>query len=80
MPNKIHPADLANANIVANAVRFDISLFLGAGQYATGTAENLPLARTIARGLEDLHRNGRRALIYGIDALGRSGLVTGFPG
>lgn len=29
--NKYHPADAANAEILAQAVRFDIALFLGAG-------------------------------------------------
>jgi hypothetical protein len=28
---KPHPADIANANVVASAVRFEIALFLGAG-------------------------------------------------
>lgn len=35
---KPHPADLANANVVASAVRFEIALFLGVGRYATDTA------------------------------------------
>jgi hypothetical protein len=35
------PADVANAIIVAAAVRFDIALFLGVGRYATDSAATL---------------------------------------
>lgn len=73
---KPHPADVANANIVAAAVRFDIALFLGVGQYATDTATTLEEARAKADRLVAMHPNGRRPLIYGVTADGRSGLVT----
>jgi hypothetical protein len=73
---KPHPADVANANIVASAVRFDIALFLGVGQYATDTATTLEEARAKADRLVAMHPNGRRPLIYGVTADGRSGLVT----
>jgi len=73
---KPHPADVANANIVAAAVRFDIALFLGVGRYATDTATTLEEARAKADRLVAMHPNGRRPLIYGITADGRSGLVT----
>lgn len=73
---KPHPADVANANVVASAVRFEISLFLGVGRYATDSAETLDEARSKAARLVAMHRNGRRPLIYGITAGGRSGLVT----
>jgi len=76
---KPHPADLANANVVASAVRFEIALFLGGGRYATDTAETLDEARSKAACLLALHRNGRRPLIYGVTADGRSGLVTDTP-
>jgi hypothetical protein len=76
MSRKPHPADIANAAIVAAAVRFDIALFLGAGRYATGTAATLDEARDVAGHMEAMHRNGRRPLIYGVTADGRSGLVT----
>jgi hypothetical protein len=42
---KPHPADVANANVVTSAVRFEIALFLEAGRYATDTAETLDEAR-----------------------------------
>lgn len=73
---KIHPADEVNAKIVAAAVRFEIALFIGAGRYATDTAETIEDARVKADKLTAVHPNGRRPLIYGITADGRSGLVT----
>lgn len=76
---KPHPADLANANVVASAARFEIALFLGVGRYATDTAETLDEARRKAARLMATHRNGRRPLIYGVTSDGRSGLVTGTP-
>ncbi len=71
-----HPADFANANIVAAAVRFELALFLGVGRYATDFAETLEEARAKAARLVAMHPNGRRPLIYGVTADGRSGLVT----
>jgi hypothetical protein len=76
---KPNPADLANANVVASAVRFEIALFLGGGRYVTDTAETLDEARSKAARLVAMHRNGRRPLIYGVTADGRSGLVTDTP-
>ena len=73
---KPHPADVANANIVAAAVRFELALFLGMGRYATNTAETIEEALAKADRLVAMHPNGRRPLIYGITADGRSGLVT----
>ena len=76
MARKPHPADVANANIVAAAVRFELALFLGMGRYATDTAETIEEALTKADRLVAMHPNGRRPLIYGVTAEGRSGLVT----
>jgi hypothetical protein len=76
MPRKPHPADIKNAQIVAAAVRFEIALFLGVGQFAKATATTLDEARAKAEQLRAEHPNGRGALIYAIDADGRSGLVT----
>jgi hypothetical protein len=73
---KPHPADEANAKIVAAAVRFEIALFLGTGRYATDAAETIEDARVRADRLTAMHPNGRRPLIYGITADGRSGLVV----
>ncbi len=72
-----HPADRANAEIIANAVRFDVALFIGRGKYAHASARTLNEARNVAApALEAEHPYGRRALIYAIDANGRSALVT----
>lgn len=76
---KPHPADVANANVVASAVRFEIALFLGVGRYATDTATTLDEARSKAARLIAMHHHGRRPLIYGVTADGRSGLVTDTP-
>ena len=73
---KPHPADVANANIVATAVRFELALFLGMGRYATDTAATIEEALAKANRLVAVHPNGRRPLIYGVTADGRSGLVT----
>jgi hypothetical protein len=73
---KPHPADEANAEVAAAAVRFEIALFLGAGWYATDPAETIEDTRARADRLTALHPNGRRPLIYGITADGRSGLVV----
>ena len=73
---KPHPADVANANIVAAAVRFELALFLGMGRYATDTADTIEEALAKADRLVAMHPNGRRPLIYGVTPDGRSGLVT----
>jgi hypothetical protein len=77
MAHRLHPADAANAAIIANAVRFDIALFIGRGKYAHASARTLAEARNeCAPRLEAEHPYGRRALIYAIDANGRAALVT----
>ena len=35
---KVHPADAANTAVLAQAVRFDVALFLGTGRYASRSA------------------------------------------
>ncbi|MFN3349072.1 hypothetical protein [Pseudorhodoplanes sp.] len=75
---RVHPPTERDAAIIANAVRFDIALFIGRGKYAHASARTLAEARTeAAPALEAEHPYGRRALIYAIDAEGRSALVTG---
>lgn len=72
-----HPADLENARRITAAIRFDVVLFLGRGQYARASAETLALARAKAADMAHAHNNGRRAMIYGITADGLAGLVAG---
>jgi hypothetical protein len=74
--SKPHPADVANANAIASAVRFEIAHFLGVGRYATDAAGTLAEARAKAARVMAMHPNGRRPLIYGVTADGRWGLVT----
>lgn len=74
---KLHPPTERDAAIIANVVRFDIALFIGRGKYAHASARTLAEARNdAAPALEAEHPYGRRALIYAVDADGRSALVT----
>jgi len=76
---KVHPADAAHAAVLAQAVRFDVALFLGTGRYARASAQNLEEARIEAMRLvaENPSPFGKRLpLIYGVTAEGRSALVT----
>jgi hypothetical protein len=76
---KIHPADAANAAVLANAVRYDVALFLGTGRYARASAPTLEGARIEAMRLvaDNPSPFGQRLpMIYGVTAEGRSALVT----
>ena len=75
---KLHPADVANAELLARAVRFEIALFLGTGRYARADAKTLGAARIEAMRLvaENTSPYRRLPLIYGITAEGRAALVT----
>ena len=46
---KVHPADAANTEVLANAVRYDVALFLGTGRYARASAPTLEEARVEAK-------------------------------
>ena len=72
---KPRPADAANAEMLARAVRFDIALFLGTGRYATASATTLEGARIEAARLAAENPTTRRPLIYGVTAEGRAALV-----
>jgi hypothetical protein len=76
LSRKPHPADAFHEKIVREAVRFDISLFLGSGRFAHATAATLDEARAQADRLRAEHPNGRGAMIYAVNAAGRTGLVT----
>ena len=76
---RVHPADAANAAVLANAVRYDVALFLGIGRYARASAPTLEDARIEAMRLvaDNPTRFGKcLPLIYGVTAEGRSALVT----
>ena len=75
---KVHTADAANARVIANAVRYDVALFLGTGRYARASAATLEEARIEALRLaaDNPSPFGKRLpLIYGVTAEGRSALV-----
>ncbi len=73
---KVHPPTDRDSATIAT-VRFDIALFIGRGKYAHASARTLAEARNeAAPALEAEHPFGRRALIYAVDADGRSALVT----
>lgn len=76
MAKKTHPVDYYDAEIVAQAVRFDIALFLGRGRYAKATETSLAKARKTANLLVQKHESRFRPLIYALDTKGRSVLVT----
>jgi len=72
---KVHPA---NAAALANAVRYDASLFLGTGRYARVSAATLEEARIEAMRLvtDNPPLFGKRLpLIYGVNAQGTSALA-----
>ncbi|MFZ4748637.1 MAG: hypothetical protein ACOYLK_17425 [Sphingomonas sp.] len=76
---RIHPADAANTAVLAQAVRFEVALFLGTGRYARSTAPTLEEARIEAMLLVAGNPSSfgkRLPLIYGVTAEGRSALVT----
>lgn len=76
MARKPHPSEIRDAEIIRNAVRFDIALFLGVGRFANTTAPTLEKANEGARRLAAENPGSRRPLIYAVDALGRAAPIT----
>jgi len=72
MPKKSAPPDLA---LIAKADRFDLTIFLGRGEYRTEHFDSLAAARDRAPAMVAEVANGRRAMIYAITPEGRSTLV-----
>jgi hypothetical protein len=72
MPRKPDPIDPA---IIARAVRFDATIFLGTGRYHTGSFDNLKDARDAARQFGEVVRNGRKGMVYAISPEGRSTII-----
>jgi hypothetical protein len=75
MPKQPHPADVRNAEIIARAVRYELALFLGRGAYAKASVSAFDEIPAAAARLVLEYQNGRRPLIYAIDAAGRSALI-----
>lgn len=73
---KIHPADVENARIVENAVRFEVSMFLGTGEFARAEATTRPEAEQAARDMKAHYTTcSRFPIIYAIDFNGRSAII-----
>jgi hypothetical protein len=73
---RIHPADLENARIVANAVRFEICLFLGTGEFARAEADTRAEAEQAARDMKAHYTScSRYPILYAIDSDQRSAIV-----
>lgn len=73
---RINPADLENARIVVNAVRFEISLFLGVGEFARAEAATRAEAEQAARDMKAHYTScSRYPIIYAFDANHRSAIV-----
>lgn len=71
----MHPADAANAALLAKVIRFDVAPFLGSGRYARASAPTLEEARIEARRLVADNLSAlwkRQPPIYGITADGVS--------
>lgn len=63
------------ADAVANADYFTANLFKGTGQYDRHDLVSLDFARQAGALLEDIHRNGRKAMIYAVLKSGKSVFV-----
>lgn len=74
---KQHPADRYNDELLARAVRYDVALFVGVGRYERASAGTLDEARVLARHMEARTGAKRKALIYGVTADNRAGLIAG---
>ncbi len=75
---KVHPADAANAAALANAVCYDVALFLGTGRFVRASALSLEDARIEAMRLvaDNPTLFGKRLpLIYGVTTQGTSALA-----
>jgi hypothetical protein len=73
---RIHPADLENARIVENAVRFEISMFLGTGEFARAEAATRTEAEQAARDMKAHYSTSSRfPIIYAIDERSCSALI-----
>lgn len=76
MPRKPHAVDHRDAALIANAHHFNAMAFIGRGQY--DRIDDLPTLEAAKQAAAQIEaRNpGRRAMIYGVSAEGRSAIVT----
>ncbi len=69
-------ADEYNEQIIANAVYYGVSIFLGGGKHDAHTCRTLQEARQTAAAMAAYYNNGRKPLIYAFDKMNRHALVT----
>lgn len=55
---------------------YAVGLFRGQGAWDRGNCDSLPAARAMAARMENEAKNGRRAMIYAVDAFGNASLVS----
>ena len=55
---------------------YGVSLFLGSGRHDAHTCRTLEEAREVGQKMVEHYRNGRKPLIYAIDAKGSATLIT----
>lgn len=70
-----HPVDIRDAAEIAQAVYFVSTLFVGVGRFEKADHKTLAEARVTAKAMESHYKNGRKAMVYGILANGKSALV-----
>lgn len=68
MPKKPHPVEYHDAGGIAQAVRYDVALFLGRGRYAKASVKSLVQAKKAANKLAKEHESRFRPLIYPVTA------------
>ena len=73
MKPKKHPADSADEEIRANAVKFNVFFQVGPRDRRNVGVQSWVEAKEVAAGMNALHGTfGRRAMIYAIDRIGRT--------
>ncbi|GLI94316.1 hypothetical protein [Methylocystis echinoides] len=76
MAKNPHPADLANAALIAQAASFSVNLFLGRGEFDRAEAATIDEARALAARMLAAHPTcSRRPLIYAVTREGRAAVV-----
>lgn len=80
MTPSLKNSDAYNAEILANAIRFDASLFLGSGKYANASEKTLEDIKIAAEMLKEENASAKgEVMIYAIDEGGNKALISGKP-
>lgn len=75
MGNKRHAVDARDIDVLANAVEWSATVFLGRGRYDTSHFSTLEAAQARAATLKAVYPS-KRLMIYGVNAAGRSAMLT----